>query len=166
MNQNNQFSQSNQFNQTPQFQNQNFNNNQFQNSNNNMNSNINQTPNNNQYQNFNQYQNSQQNYQNEPWYTNLCYFKNPLFFQNNTNLIHFYDFSRNMWCDVKNQNNQFFPIFYRATELPDSSFLISGGDINGTPTNRVFHFLNLNFIQKDNMLVARRAHTAIYHKGN
>lgn len=65
---------------------------------------------------------------NDPWYQNLTYFKNPIFFQNNTNLIYYYDFSKNTWTGVQNNSGQFFPIYHRATELPDDSFLISGND--------------------------------------
>lgn len=104
--------------------------------------------------------------ENSLWHKSLFSHKNPLFFQNNSSNVYCYDFINNQWIKLNNNQNVFFPKFIRATELPDGSYFLSGGELNGNTMNEACHFLAGNFIQKENMNLARKAHSAIYVKGH
>jgi hypothetical protein len=99
------------------------------------------------------------------WYKTLTYPKNCLFFRNNTGNLFYFNFQTQNWTQINLQGHVFFPKFTRATELPDGSFLLTGGEYNGATVNNTFHFLNGLFKDKASMLVSRKAHSAIYLKG-
>lgn len=102
---------------------------------------------------------------NTPWWRSLTYPKNPVFFSHGGTQMYCFDIEKKKWVKLNNNTNQFFPKYHRITELPDSSFLMSGGEVNnGTVTNS-FHYFNQNFIPKENMNFARKAHGHIYCKG-
>jgi hypothetical protein len=100
------------------------------------------------------------------WRAAIEYFKNPLFFQNESTNIFYFDFNTEQWISVKNTNNQYIPKFVRSTELPDGSFFLTGGEWQGEATDTALHFINFNFIAKNQMLNRRKAHSAIYVKGH
>lgn len=53
----------------------------------------------------------------------------------------------------------------RATELPDSSFLITGGNKNGNFVQDTYHFFSKCFYKKNKMSMGRSRHCTVYHKG-
>jgi hypothetical protein len=53
----------------------------------------------------------------------------------------------------------------RATELPDSSFLITGGYAKGKFQKTTLHFYSNHYYKKNKMSVSRSNHCSIYHKG-
>jgi hypothetical protein len=112
-------------------------------------------------------QNSNQLTQQKPdWEKKLTYHKNALFFQQTTSDVYSYDFANESWNKLTTNNKYISNKYSRATELPDGSFFITGGENqNGTSTKSAAHFLNLTFAYKADMINARKAHTAIYLKG-
>ena len=102
---------------------------------------------------------------NTPWWKSLTFNKNPVFFRHNSTEMFCYDFKDRRWERLQNYSNQFFPKFHRITELPDASFLMHGGEVNGNTVNNSFHFINNKFTPKHYMLNARKAHGHIYNKG-
>jgi len=52
----------------------------------------------------------------------------------------------------------------RVAELPDSSFLITGGKKEDY-AREAFHFYDKAFYQKNDMITPRASHCTLYHKG-
>lgn len=98
------------------------------------------------------------------WWAALRYFKNPIFFQHQGTDIYFFDFYRNQWAQLVNPQGCFFCKNHRATELPDGSFLLSGGEL-GVTVRTTMHYLNGQFYEKEDMLRPRKAHGSIFVKG-
>jgi hypothetical protein len=102
---------------------------------------------------------------NTPWWKSLTYPKNPLFFTHAGNAMHCFDITLKKWVKLANNSNQFFPKYHRITELPDSSFMMTGGEVNGGVVTNAFHYYNQNFAPKESMNNGRKAHGHIYCKG-
>ena len=99
------------------------------------------------------------------WWKSLCYHKNPVFFQHGGNKMYCYDFKQRRWEVLVNMTGQYFPRYHRITELPDASFLMHGGEVNGQSVSNSFHFIDGIFNPKNNMNYPRKAHGHIYVKG-
>jgi hypothetical protein len=99
------------------------------------------------------------------WHQTLTYPKNCLFFRNNTGNLFYFNFQNQSWVQINLDGNVFFPKFMRATELPDDTFFLTGGEYNKQSVFNTFHFINGHFKDKSKMSVARKAHSAIYLKG-
>lgn len=99
------------------------------------------------------------------WEKSLFYHKNSLFLQSETSNIYFFDFTNNKWCLFNGKTSSIFNKYVRYTELPDNSFLITGGDKDGFAQPSVYHFKDGNFISKANMNIGRKAHTTVYLNG-
>lgn len=102
---------------------------------------------------------------NTQWWKSLIYPKNPLFFSHGGTSMYCLDLTLKKWVKVNNLSNQYFPQYHRITEIPDSSFLMSGGEVNSSTVTNSFHFIEGKFIPKENMNYARKAHGHIYCKG-
>lgn len=127
--------------------------------------------------NFNQISNSQQNEyitQNQIynqnansniWETWVNFHKNPLFFKSQTPEVYVANFSNFTWNQV-NEIKFDFPLYSSKAELPDGSYLITGGDNDGEALNTCY-FYNSNgqIIQKNNMNNPRKIHSSIYLDG-
>lgn len=103
-------------------------------------------------------------YTGSSWWFSLRYFKNPIFFQHQSTDIFYFDFNRNQWAQLVNPQGCFFYRNHRAAELPDGSFLITGGEL-GVTVRTTIHYLNGQFYEKNDMLRPRKAHSSIYVKG-
>lgn len=99
------------------------------------------------------------------YFKTLSYFKYPLFFQNNSKNIWSYDIINAAWKQLNNPSQEYFGKYHRATELPDGSYFLTGGEVNGQTLNIVRHFNNGYFTQKQNMIFQRKAHCVIYSAG-
>jgi hypothetical protein len=95
----------------------------------------------------------------------LTYPKNCLFFRHNSSYLFSFNFQNQSWSQVNLQGNIFFPKFIRSAELPDGSFLLTGGEYNGLTINNTFHFQNGAFKDRQPMQIARKAHSTIYLNG-
>jgi hypothetical protein len=97
----------------------------------------------------------------------LTYYKFPLFFQHNSKSIWLFDFKNKNWRSEVNSSSEFFHIYHRATELPDGSFLITGGEYNSQSINSTVFYSSSkgNFFIKSNMNVKRKAHGSVYASG-
>ena len=104
-------------------------------------------------------------FQNSFWFKSLNYFKHTVFFRNNSTNAFYFNYNTNSWETIINNSNRFFPVFHRTTELPDSSFLVTGGELGGATIANVSHFINGQFVEKPNMIIARKAHGTAYLKG-
>ena len=105
-------------------------------------------------------------YQKSHWHKTLSYFKNTIFFKHNSSEAYYYDNSQHTWSTISNLSNNFFPQYHRITELPDGSYLITGGEVDGVTISNVQHFIEGNFIEKFEMYVPRKAHGQAYLKGH
>jgi hypothetical protein len=99
------------------------------------------------------------------YFNTLNYFKYPLFFQHNSKNIWSYDIVNSAWKQVNNPSQEFFGKYHRAAELPDGSYFLTGGEVNGQTVNTVRHFINGFFTQKQNMIFQRKAHCVVYSGG-
>jgi hypothetical protein len=99
------------------------------------------------------------------WEKQLKYLKNPYFFQHNSQDVYCFDFNDNTWSKVCSNNKWFCPKYSRATELPDGSFFLTGGEVNSLAVKSSCHYLNCIFSNKEDMIIARKAHSALYLKG-
>jgi hypothetical protein len=127
--------------------------------------------NNSNYPNFNNNNNSNFSYNNTNFggsginSKSLHYFKNPIYFQDSSRKIHRLDLNTGNWENVNNNTQEFFNRHHRAAELPDGSYLITGGEYNNQPSNNCTLFSNGYFARKDKMNVLRKAHSSIYMNG-
>ena len=101
---------------------------------------------------------------NNKWHNSLTYNKKQIFFQQNSNQIFYFDNDRYIW--LINPTNHFTPKFSRSAELPDGSFIQTGGEVNGVIVSNTNHYFNGEFILKENMNHPRKAHSTVYNKGN
>jgi hypothetical protein len=99
------------------------------------------------------------------YFNTLNYFKYPIFFQHNSKNIWSYDIVNAAWKQVNNPSQEFFGKYHRAAELPDGSYFLTGGEVNGQTVNTVRHFINGFFTQKQNMIFQRKAHCVVYTGG-
>jgi hypothetical protein len=78
-----------------------------------------------------------------------------------------FDFKNKNWRSEVNSSSEFFHIYHRATELPDGSFLITGGEYNSQSINSTVFYSSSkgNFFIKSNMNVKRKAHGSVYASG-
>jgi len=102
---------------------------------------------------------------NTPWWRSMTYSKNSLFFTHSGNDMFAFDLNTKKWLKLNNSSNQFFPKYHRITELPDASFMMHGGEVNGSSVTNSFHFYNNIFSPRENMNFARKAHGHVYCKG-
>ena len=99
-----------------------------------------------------------------PLEANLLINKTPLWFKYDSSEVFSFDFEEMCYESLIVNKSIYFGNHMRATELPDSSFLITGGE-NGNFYNAVFHFYNQTFNEKNEMITSRSNHCQIYHKG-
>jgi hypothetical protein len=87
-----------------------------------------------------------------------------LFFQNNSTSIFKFNFSQERW-NLFLQSNVNLPNYFRATELPDGSYLLTGGELKGITIPTCSHFSGGVFIPRRDMIIPRKAHSTCYHNG-
>lgn len=100
-----------------------------------------------------------------PLEANLAINKTPMWFKFDSQDVFQFNFDE-MWYDsVGVGNPQQLGSHIRAAELPDSSFLVTGGQVSGSFTKEAFHFYDRKFYHKNCMITDRANHCTLYHKG-
>lgn len=105
------------------------------------------------------------NFTEAPWYKCLTYNKNMILFKDCSILIYQYNFTQEKWTTLPNNQSIVFPRYHRATELPDGSYLLHGGEINGNTVSGSCHYISQTFYTKESMKNPRKAHAHCYVKG-
>jgi hypothetical protein len=103
-------------------------------------------------------------YRETDWYKSISFNREMLFFQNGANSVFRFNFSQEKWS-IALQSNVTLPSYFRATELPDNSYLITGGELKGKTISTCSHYSGRVFLPRSDMIIPRKAHTACYHNG-
>lgn len=106
-------------------------------------------------------------FESEEWYKLATYLKTPVFFKGNSEEIYCFDFTKRQWEQLSNSMKCIFPNNFRATELADGSFFITGGEYNGKILKNVIQYFPIlgGYTEKANMNFERASHSAISNKG-
>jgi len=109
-----------------------------------------------------------------PLEANLALNKSPLWFKFNSSEVYRFNSENQSYDSIvteKPRNSEtgngptYLGSHMRATELPDTSFLITGGEIGGAFDQTTLHFYSDIFYQKSSMTKGRSNHSSVYHKG-
>ena len=96
---------------------------------------------------------------------NLAAHQYYVFFEFNRTNAYAFDFINKKWQACPNHTNYTFPVYFRVAQLPDFSFLMTGGSINDDIQNSAIHYYDGEVIIKRAMKQARRAHCTIFNGG-
>jgi hypothetical protein len=101
------------------------------------------------------------------WQSSLNSNKNALFFMNEGQEIFSFNYNSGSWKQMNiSYHNYFFGAGIRAAELPDSTYFLTGGDLNKIPGRNATHFSDGVFKDMQNMSIGRKCHATIYLKGS
>jgi hypothetical protein len=114
------------------------------------------------------FNNDYSQYSNTKWYNNLMNFKNPIFIKHETTQVYKYNKENKNYNNLINDEFSLlvFPKYHRYTELPDDSYLVTGGEFNGITLETCCVITKKLFVEeRKNMNTCRKAHSTAYISG-
>jgi hypothetical protein len=107
-------------------------------------------------------------YSNTKWYNNLLTSKNPIFIKHGSTQVYKYNKEKQTFENIINDEFSLlvFPKYHRYTELPDNSYLVTGGEFNGITLDTCSVITKKLFVEeKKNMYTCRKAHSTAFISG-
>jgi hypothetical protein len=88
-----------------------------------------------------------------------------IYFRSDSTQILQYEIKANKWQALPNHNNFYFSKHFSTAQLPDNSYIITGGELNDVSLNTTHYYFEGNIIELAPMITARKGHNSIYFEG-
>lgn len=98
---------------------------------------------------------------------NRAYHKIPIFFKPKSSEVYVFNQNENQFYEISKQNEVIHPLDLQSTELPDGSYLLTGGrdSLTNDLTQSVVHYLNGQYFVRADFPTPRVEHATSYLKG-